>query len=109
MNDNNCDFGFYMESEEKMQKTIEYWLGFYTKKYFIRFAIVDNATRNAVGTIEGFGGETGVLRVDILSTYERESYLSEIFDFAKENFHKLFENNYIVTKAIPLPLSGVRP
>ena len=59
MNDDNCDFGFYVESREKMLETIGYWLDFYEKQYFIRFSIVDNATDKAVGTIEGFVGETG--------------------------------------------------
>ena len=101
MNDDNCDFGFYIDSLEKMSETIGYWLGFYKKHCFIRFSIVDNATGEAVGTIEGFGGEIGVLRVDIASVYEKASYLSEIFIFAKDNFHEIFSNEYLVTKAIP--------
>lgn len=71
MNDDNCDFSFYVDSEEKMQETIGYWISFYQKKYFVRFSIVDNATEEAVGTIEGFSGETVVLRVDICSEYEK--------------------------------------
>lgn len=101
MNDDNCDFGFYVESLEKMLQTITYWLDFYEKQCFIRFAIVDKVTGKAVGTVEGFGGETGVLRVDIAGAYEKASCLSEIFHFAKENFHEIFGNEYIVTKAVP--------
>ncbi len=100
MNDDNCDFGFYVETKEKMLETVGYWLDFYEKQYFIRFSIVDNATGKAVGTIEGFAGETGVLRVDICSAYEKASYLSELFKVAKENFYELFGNEYIVTKAL---------
>jgi RimJ/RimL family protein N-acetyltransferase len=100
MNDDNCDFGFYVDSREMMAETIAYWLDFYNKHYFIRFSIVDNATGEAVGTIEGFGGETGVLRVDIARSYEKAAYLSEIFIFAKDNFHALFGNEHLVTKAI---------
>lgn len=100
MNDDNCDFGFYVETKEKMLETIGYWLDFYEKQYFVRFSIVDNALNRAVGTIEGFIGETGVLRVDISSAYEKSSYLSEIFEFARENFYDYFGNEDIVTKAI---------
>ena len=100
MNDDNCDFGFYVDSKEKMQETIGYWIDFYKKQYFIRFSIVDNATGEAVGTIEGFGGETGVLRVDICSSYEKVDYLSELFNFARDNFYTIFGNEYIVIKAI---------
>lgn len=100
MNDDNCDFGFYVDSEARMQETIGYWIDFYQKQYFVRFAIVDLATEAAVGTIEGFCGETGVLRVDICREYEKECYLSELFNFAREHFYALFGNEYIVTKAI---------
>lgn len=100
MNDDNCDFGFYVDSQEKMSETVGYWLDFYKKQYFIRFSIVDNVTGEAIGTIEGFCGETGVLRVDIASLYEKVPYLTEIFTFAKEYFHKFFGNEYVVTKAI---------
>ena len=73
---------------------------FYREQCFIRFAIVDNSTGKAVGTIEGFGGETGVHRVDIASDYEKCAYLSEIFATVKNNFYHLFKNQYIVTKAV---------
>lgn len=100
MNDDNCDFGFYVDCEEKMQETINYWIDFYKKQYFIRFSIVDKSTENAVGTIEGFNDEIGVLRVDISSKYEKADYLSELFDFAKNYFYSFFGNKYLVTKAI---------
>lgn len=101
MNDDNCDFGFYVETEQKMQETIYYWLEFYKKQYFVRFSIVDKKTGKAIGTIEGFAGETGVLRVDINSDFEKVSYLTELFEFAKEYFHEMFGNQELVTKAIP--------
>lgn len=104
MNADNCDFGFYVDSEKRIQETIGYWIDFYHKRYFIRFSIVDNATELAVGTIEGFSGETGVLRVDICSDYEQACYLSELFNFARDNFYEFFGNEYLVTKAIPKAL-----
>lgn len=100
MNDDNCDFGFYAASQDKMSETIRYWLDLYNKQCFIRFAIADNATGEAVGTIEGFGGETGVLRVDIARAYEKTAYLSEILVFAEDHFHELFGHEYLVTKAV---------
>lgn len=102
MNDDNCDFGFYVESKEQMAKTVGYWLDFYKQGAFIRFAIVDNASGKAVGTVEGFCGEVGVLRIDISASYERENFLAEILDFAEANFNEYFENKSLVTKAIPL-------
>ena len=100
MNDDNCDFGFYTDSQQTMSETIGYWLDFYKKQCFIRFSIVDNATGEAVGTIEGFGAQTGVLRVDIARAYEKTPYLSEILAFAEDHFHELFANEYLVTKAV---------
>ncbi len=101
MNDDNCDFGFYVDTREQMAQTVFYWLDFYKQRGFIRFAIVTKETGETVGTVEGFGGETGVLRVDISSSYECPEYLSELFNFAKENFREYFGNEILVTKAIP--------
>lgn len=100
MNDDNCDFGFYVDTVEKMEETVGYWIDFYNKKYFIRFSIVDRKTQIAVGTIEGFAGDDGVLRVDILTEFENQKCLSEIFDFAKKNFYEYFGNKRIFTKAV---------
>lgn len=100
MNDDNCDFGFYAESPERMAETVGYWIDFYEKQYFVRFAVVDNASGKAVGTIEGFNGETGVLRVDIASVYERTEYLSELFQLATDHFYEWFGNEVLVTKAV---------
>lgn len=68
----------YLECPTIKTKSFSIWL--------IRKAV--NATNKAVGTIEGFVGETGVLRVDISSDFEKESCLSEIFEFAKDNFYE---------------------
>ncbi len=100
MNDDNCDFGFYIETPEQMATTIKYWIDFYKKGYFIRFSIIDQVTGLAVGTVEGFGGDTGVLRVDINHDYEKEDLLSEIFVFARQNFYEIFGNKELVTKAV---------
>lgn len=100
-NDDNCDFDFYVDSKEEMKNLVLYWLDFYNKRGFIRFSIVDKLTEKAVGTIEGFNGETGVLRIDICAKYEKTNYLTELFEFSTANFHTLFGNEYLVTKAIP--------
>lgn len=100
MNDDNCDFGFYVDSQDKMLETIKYWVEFYKQQAFIRFSVIDKMTGEAVGTIEGFAGETGVLRVDLRKEFEKENYLSEIFIFAHTNFFDLFGNKNLVTKAI---------
>ncbi len=101
MNDDNCDFGFYADTPEQMADMIAYWLRHYAWRSFIRFAIVDRVTNAAVGTVEGFGGEVGVLRLDIASEYEQTDLLSELLNFAQQCFGAYFDNRELVTKAIP--------
>ncbi len=101
MNDDNCDFGFFVETPEAMRRTVGYWLDFYRQRAFIRFAIVVNATGTVIGTIEGFGGTDGVLRVDVSSDFEKSCYLTEIFEFAPKSFRDLFGNDRLYFKAIP--------
>ena len=100
MNDDNCDFGFYVETKDQLKKTIKYWKYFYDQKCFVRFSVVDLSTHQAIGTVEGFVGETGVLRIDLASPYETTSYITEILEFAKEHFYTYFGNHHMVTKAI---------
>ena len=100
MNDDNCDFGFYVDTPEAMEETVKYWIQFYAERAFIRFAIVDTKKQQVIGTIEGFHGKEGVLRVDIRSEYETKLYMKEILAVAVANFKELFENEYLVTKAV---------
>ncbi|MDY0143573.1 MAG: hypothetical protein RBR97_16940 [Bacteroidales bacterium] len=100
MNDDNCDFGFYVETKDQLKETIKYWKYFYDQKCFVRFSIVDIITSNAISTIEGFVGDIGVLRVDLATAYEKTSYIEELLAFAKEHFYDYFGNDNIVTKAI---------
>lgn len=101
MNEDHCDFGFYTESIEQMKTTLGYWLDFYKQRFFIRFAIVDRETGKAVGTVEGFCDDIGVLRVDIARAYEKRVALSQLLQFAEEHFYEYFGNKILVTKAIP--------
>ncbi len=101
MNDDNCDFGFYADTPEDMAATVDYWLQQYRWRSFVRFAIVNRDTGEAVGTIEGFGGEAGVLRLDIASGYEQADLLAELLTFAQDNFREYFGNRALVTKAVP--------
>ena len=70
-NSDNCHGdNFYYPTEEKMLNAIRFWLSSYRERWFIRWAIVDKATRKAIGTIEMFHRESddafnhsGVLRL----------------------------------------------
>lgn len=100
MNDDNCDFGFYAPDFYTMRETIDFWLRLYRQKCFVRFAIVDNKSGRAIGTVEGFGGVNAVLRIDVPSDYENPEALTEIVSFAKDNFREIFGNANLYTKAI---------
>ncbi len=101
MNADNCDFGFYMDTPEQMAETVAYWLRHYAWRSFVRFAIVEKESGQAVGTIEGFGGGTGVLRLDIAAAFEQADLIAELLGFAAARFHEYFGNDELVIKAIP--------
>jgi hypothetical protein len=61
---------------------------------------LNKTTREAIGTIEIFGGGCGVLRVDLMAQYEKEDYLKELYRLAENEFFLLLGNEKIVTKAI---------
>ena len=65
---------------------------------FVRLSIIDKQTEKAVGTVEMFGGDFGVLRIDICSEYETESYLSELIDCAIKYFYDDFATDIIYFK-----------
>ncbi|MHA7848637.1 GNAT family N-acetyltransferase [Serratia sp. D1N4] len=104
-NSDMCMGDFNFNTIDEMKSAIIGWLGCYAREEFIRYSIVNKETSLAVGTLEMFGDDkvnTGVLRLDILSEYEREKYLTEILSLCSENFFDDFSVEKIVTKAIPI-------
>lgn len=107
-NRDNCNGdNFHYTSAEQMKMAIDFWLLEYSKKYYVRWAIVDKATNAAIGTIELFNRKAkdyftdcGLLRLDLRSDYEQrdeiESILRLIMSFAFGDFqcHK------VATKAV---------
>jgi len=100
-NADNCTGDFHIHTTENMKLCLSAWLDAYEQEAFIRFAIIDKAIDKAVGTIEMFGGDTGILRLDIASPYEEKPYLKEIIDVCITNFYNVFSVKSIATKAIP--------
>jgi len=99
-NADNCTSDFLYSTLDEMRRCVEGWLQAHKAGYFFRFAIVGKKENKAIGTVEIFGGEYGVLRIDILSTYENEEYLSELLKTA-DSFFFDFGCENIITKAIP--------
>jgi len=100
MNDDNCIFGFYIDTLENMEKSIKFWLEEYKEERYARLTIKDKKAGIAVGTVEIFGGDFGCLRVDVCSKYEKEKYLKQIFSLAAECFMKDFSIKTLVSKVV---------
>lgn len=101
MNSDRCNSDFYYTTINKMKKCIGFWLEEYSKKKYVRFAVVDKQLNKAIGSIEIFGGDYGVLRVDLQSYYEKECYIFELLELSNKYFYEVFETDNIIIKAIP--------
>ena len=52
----------------------------------MRFAVIPKNNNRAIGTVEIFGGEAGVLRIDLSSEYNTEKSFAEIIKLTIEQF-----------------------
>jgi RimJ/RimL family protein N-acetyltransferase len=101
MNSDRCTSNFHYTTIEEMSKCINFWLEEYERKSYVRFSVLDKKLKKAIGTIEFFGGDYGVLRIDIKHEYEKTSYLSELLRLSNRSFHSDFKTENIIVKAIP--------
>lgn len=99
MNDDNCVGGFLFTTVEEIERAIHFWN--HDPCGYARPAVIDKSTGEPVGTLEVFGGEAGVLRVDLRRDYERPEALRELYSLAVEEFPKDFPMGSMVTKAVP--------
>lgn len=54
-NGDNCHGDdFHYTTMERMQKAVEFWVYSYDNGWFVRWSIIDNITKEIVGTIEAF-------------------------------------------------------
>ncbi len=97
MNGDNCGRGFYCATLADMESYIRIWQG----EGYARPAVIDKHTGEVIGTLEIFGGEAGVLRVDLRRDYEREDVLRELYTLALQDFTRDFPMGALVTKAPP--------
>ena len=105
-NSDNCDGdNFYYHTKELMDKAIDFWLYSYREKWFVRWAIIDKTSGKAIGTIESFKrlsedafNESGVLRLDVGSSYESADALKEIMSLIVPHIFEMFDCKQVVTK-----------
>lgn len=108
-NSDNCDGDdFHYATIESMKQAIGFWNFSYKNKYFVRWTIIFNDTKEKIGTIEMFHrveedefNHYGVLRIDLKTNYETKSVIENILEIVNENFYKVFNVEAIITKAIP--------
>lgn len=109
-NGDNCHGDdFYYDTLEKMRKAIDFWLFSYERGYFVRWAVVENASGNAVGTVELFHrdgeqqeySDCGLLRLDLASRFERAEDIADILKQVIPPAYDLFYCDKIVTKVKP--------
>ena len=89
---------------DEMRKCIEVWLDEYRNKYYIRFSVIDKATKKAIGTIEVFdnaGKDDSYLHIDLSAPYENQSYIAELLTLADKELFKIFNINNLLIQAIP--------
>lgn len=108
-NSDNChgdDFNY--TTLERMKKAIEFWDFSYKNKYFVRWTVIENNTKEKIGTIEMFHriaedefNHYGILRMDLRSDYETQPILTEILEIVDQNFFQVFDVEAILTKAVP--------
>jgi RimJ/RimL family protein N-acetyltransferase len=105
-NSDNCDGdNFYYHNKELMDKAMDFWLYSYREKWFVRWAIIDKASGKAIGTIESFKrlseddfNESGVLRLDVGSAYEKAEALKDIMSLIVPPIFEMFDCKQVVTK-----------
>ena len=99
MNADNCTGNFHMTKLEEMQKCIGFWLREYALGYYVRFSILDKESGCVIGTAEIFGGDDGVLRIDLPVKYETQAFLEELLLLAKGEMRKDFPMGRMCFKA----------
>ncbi|MVX67359.1 GNAT family N-acetyltransferase [Clostridium chromiireducens] len=108
-NSDNCHGdNFNYKTLERMKKAIDFWNFSYENKYFVRWTVILNNTKEKIGTIEMFHriaddefNHYGILRIDLQSDYERQQIIGEILEIVNEYFYKAFDVKAILIKAIP--------
>lgn len=106
-NSDNCNGdNFYCQTMENMEEAIKYWRMEYDGKGFVRFAIIDKAKGEAIGTIELFRrlsedyfNDCGILRLDVAREYENMASLAAILEVIVPPAYELFSCSKIATKA----------
>lgn len=107
-NGDNChgdDFRY--TTIERMRQALEFWKQAYQNGWFVRFAIVDKAQNEVIGTIEEFKRDEndfftdcGLLRLDLRSDYETSAAITSVLSLIAAPSFDLFGCSIVATKAV---------
>lgn len=109
MNNDNCNGEWHPKSAEELRYA---WQKDYERRTFLRWSIRNKYNDRAIGTIEiaplpwerwffGKIAPIGILRIDILSIYEKEDFFREIIALMSSELANDFEVNQVIFKAPP--------
>lgn len=110
MNNDNCGGEWDCHSIDVVRKGISGWEKEFDAKFYIRWSVTHKRINKIIGTIEiapipnttrFLDGvcKTGILRIDIISSFENESTFSEISKMVTDSFYTDFDIENIITKA----------
>ncbi|MEK3839110.1 MULTISPECIES: GNAT family N-acetyltransferase [unclassified Paenibacillus] len=107
-NADNCNGDtFYYPTAERMKQALDFWKYSYDTEQFVRMTIIWNSTNEIIGSVEMFNrgeapgyGVHGVLRIDVMSAYEKKEVVSAVLELAHDHFYHEFGVEWIMTKAI---------
>lgn len=103
MNVDYCTSDFYCTTLEQMEDCIAFWLKEYKEQRYVRFAVIPKISNRAVGTVEVFGGEFGILRIDISTAYDKEDSIEELLRLAVLRLIRDFQIKSLKIKAANTP------
>ncbi|MBK1812266.1 hypothetical protein JHL18_16710 [Clostridium sp. YIM B02505] len=110
MNNDNCGGIWDTRNIDAVIKGIKGWEQEFDDRFYIRWSINHKHTNKIVGTMEiapvpnttrfcDGNCQTGILRIDIISSLENEIVLSEILRVVSDNFYTDFDIKDIIIKA----------
>lgn len=108
-NGDNCHGDdFYYATIERMKQAVDFWIFSYEHGYFVRWAVIDKAANEVVGTIEEFlrtaddyFTDCGLFRLDLRSDYEKAEKIADVLSLIVPPSFEIFGCNKVATKAFP--------
>ena len=106
-NSDNCHGdNFYYPTIGRMREAVVFWLSSYQNRWFVRLTVIDKSAAKAIGTVElchrdaeDAFDNTGILRLDVKSSHEREDVLFNITGLITPPAFELFYCGRVITKA----------